>query len=107
LAQALAQEAARLPRVEARPGVVALGRDTQCALQAGVAVGFEGAALRLIERVSVEAGLPSPALVLTGGAAHFLSEVLGREAQGALHEDPDLVVRGLALSAWEHLGRQP
>ena len=74
LARALAEHAARLPHVEPRPGVAALGRDTRAALEAGVAVGFRGAARELVESLSRECGLERAPVVLTGGARAFLLE---------------------------------
>ena len=102
LAEALALGGARLPKVEGRPGVPALGKDTPSALEAGIAVGLEGAALHLARRVADEAGLDQPATVLTGGAAPFLRAALRTTAPGPWFEDPDLVLRGLAASAREH-----
>ena len=101
LAEALAQGGARLPRVDGRPGVPALGKDTSSALEAGIGVGLEGAALHLVRRVADEAGLEQPATVLTGGAASFLRAALCAAAPGPWFEDPDLVLRGLAASARE------
>lgn len=104
LAEALARGGARLPRVDGRPGVSALGKDTPSALEAGIGVGFEGAALHLLRRVADEAGLEQPATVLTGGAAPFLREVLAAAAPGPWFEDPNLVLRGLAASALDVQG---
>jgi len=93
-ADALARGAARLPRVTPRPGQRALGKDTHEALAAGVGVGFEGAALHLVERVAAEAELQDPAVVLTGGAAEYLIEVLTRPGR-ELCLEPHLVHLGL------------
>lgn len=101
LAEALTRGAARLPGVDGRPGAPALGKDTPSALEAGIAVGFEGAALHLARRVAEEAGLDQPATVLTGGAASFLRAALCAAAPGPWFEDADLVLRGLAASARE------
>ena len=74
-AEALARGAARLPRVEPRPGAAALGRGTAEAILAGVVVGFRGAARELVRRITVEAELPADVpIVLTGGARAVLLE---------------------------------
>ncbi len=98
LAKALAEGTARLPRIEPEPRASALGRTTEEALQAGVVVGFRGAARELVERVSEEAGFADAALVLTGGARRFLREPTAFVAR-RLREEPDLVHIGL-LAAW-------
>jgi type III pantothenate kinase len=94
LARALAEHAARLPHVEPRSGVAALGRDTRAALEAGVAVGFRGAARALVEGLALECGLERAPVYLTGGARAFLLEprpFVERE----LVVVPDLVHLGL------------
>lgn len=93
-AEALARGAARLPRIRPRPGQPALGKDTHAALAAGVGVGFEGAAAHLVERVAAEADIPDAAVVLTGGAADYLIEVLTRSGR-ELCVEPHLVHLGL------------
>ena len=93
-AEALARGAARLPRITPRPRHCALGKDTHEALAAGVGVGFEGAALHLVERVAAEAELPDAPVVLTGGAADYLTEVLALPGRELLAE-PHLVHLGL------------
>jgi len=98
LARALASGAARLARIAPRPGRPALGRQTEEALQAGVVVGFEGAALHLARRVAEEADLVGAPLVLCGGARGFLEGVLG-QAGFTLTVEPHLVGRGLLLAA--------
>ncbi len=96
LARALSDGGARLCEIEPEPGAEALGRSTRAALRSGVAVGFEGAALHLVERVAAEAGLaPDAPVVLTGGARGFLTQVLEAAAR-PLRVDPLLVLRGLA-----------
>jgi type III pantothenate kinase len=99
LAGALARHTARLPHVAPRPGARALGRITEEAIEAGIVVGFRGAAAELVEAVAREAGLGAAAVALTGGAREFL---LG-PAPFTLRElvvEPELVHRGL-LAALE------
>ena len=100
LARALAEHAARLPRIEPRPGAGALGRDTQRALEAGASVGFRGAARELVEGVARESGLTDAPVYLTGGARVFLLEPRPF-VERRLEVVPDLVHLGLlaALTA--------
>jgi type III pantothenate kinase len=74
LARALATGTARLPAIEPRTAVRALGRDTRGALEAGVVVGFRGAALELARAIGRESGIGTRHVVLTGGASRFLLE---------------------------------
>ncbi len=98
LAEALARGGARLPEIDPHPGADPLGRSTHLALAAGVAVGFEGAALRLVEGVARGAGLASGApIALTGGARAWIEPALG-ELPRPLTVDPLLVLRGLAAA---------
>ena len=99
-ARALAEWAARLPRVDPRPGVPALGRDTEEAIRAGVGVGFRGAAAELARRVAQEAGLDDPALVVTGGARAFLLTPEPLFARDPV-ENEDLVHLGLLTCGFE------
>jgi type III pantothenate kinase len=93
-AAALASGTARLPLVEPRPGARALGTVTEEALQAGLVVGFRGAAERLVEEVAAEAGLGAAPVVLTGGAREFLLVPRPFTAR-RLELVPELVQRGL------------
>jgi len=104
LARSLAEGGARLQAVEPHPDAPALGKHTRAALEAGVAVGFRGAALHLVERIAAEAGLGDAPVVLTGGARAFLrgaADELGRPeaARRAWREEPELVHRGLLACA--------
>ncbi len=94
LAAALAAGTARLPRIEPRVGAGALGTVTEDAIQAGVVVGFRGAAERLVEEVAAEAGLGTMSVVLTGGAREFLLVPWPFTAR-PLEVAPELVHRGL------------
>ena len=100
LARALAQGGARLPDFEPRPGVPALGKETREALRAGVAVGFEGAALRLVEQVAAEAGLAGACIVATGGALGFLEGALAEWGE-RVRVVPLLVHHGLRAALVE------
>ncbi len=73
LAAALGAAGAQLFAVDPSPEDSALGRSTEASLRAGVTVGFAGAAARLVEEVSLEAGLEQAPIVITGGARSYLS----------------------------------
>lgn len=94
LAESLARSTARLPRVEPRVGASALGRSTREAIEAGVVVGFRGAARELVERVAAEAGLERAPVTLTGGARALLLEPPLFEGRAVLAIE-DLVHLGL------------
>jgi type III pantothenate kinase len=98
LATALASGTANLPRVDPIPGVRALGQDTQAALQAGVVVGFEGAARELVLRIGAEAGMPQAPVLLTGGAREFLVNSSSFARGLRVIEEPELVARGLVAA---------
>ena len=94
MAAALASGTARLPRIEPSAGARALGTVTEDALQAGVVVGFRGAAERLVEEIAEEARLGAVPVVLTGGAREFLLVPRPFTAR-PLEVVPELVHRGL------------
>lgn len=98
LAGALAAGTAALPEVAPPDDPPALGRHTRAALEAGVAVGFQGAAAELVRRVAAEAGASAAPLLLTGGAARYLRRP-GLFAPRAPREVPDLVHVGLCAAA--------
>jgi len=93
-AAALAAGTARLPRVEPRAGAPALGTITEEAIQAGVVVGFRGAAELLVEELAREVRFEAAPVVLTGGAREFLLVPRPFTAR-ALTVVPDLVHQGL------------
>lgn len=101
LARALAEGTAQLPRVEPRPGVPALGRVTEAALESGIAHGFRGAAAELVAALTREAGLDSAPIVLSGGARAFLLEP-EPFTRRALVLEPELVQRGLYVALCAH-----
>ncbi|MCY2960315.1 MAG: type III pantothenate kinase [Planctomycetota bacterium] len=100
LARALAEHTARLPLVEPAARAPALGRDTESAVRAGIVVGFRGAARELALRVAEEAGWPAPRIAITGGARGLLLDpaLFTPPDFAAVHEDEDLVHRGLLAS---------
>jgi len=104
-ARALAEWAARLPKVEPRPGVPALGRDTEEAIRSGVGVGFRGAAAELARCVGEEAGFEDPPVVVTGGARAFLLAPASLAPAPSFAREPveseDLVHLGLLARGFE------
>jgi type III pantothenate kinase len=100
LARALAGGTARLEEVDPRPRPRALGRDTREALEAGVALGFAGAARELVQRIGAESGLGQAPLYLTGGARAFLEEpdLFGARV---VRSEPELVHLGLLAASAE------
>lgn len=99
LAEALARGTARLPLIVPRVNAVALGRDTESALQSGVVIGFRGAARELVERVGAESRLDEAPIVLTGGARAFLNQP-SAFGDRVVHEVADLVHRGLIAACF-------
>lgn len=102
-AASLADGAARLPRVEPRGGVPALGLDTPSALAAGLLWGFRGAAAELVRRIAAEAGLGAAPVALAGGARALLLEPPLFDDR-ELVDLPDLVHVGLYEAALDVLG---
>ncbi len=102
LAESLSRGTARLPRVDPRPGARALGKTTAEAIEAGIAIGFRGAARELVERVGEESGLATAPLAITGGARALL---LDPPLFGArrVEVSADLVHYGLLAAAREML----
>jgi type III pantothenate kinase len=98
-ADALADHAARLPRVEiVRPDHV-VARSTVTALQSGIVYGFAGQVDTLVRRLSAELG-PGVTTVATGGMA---PSVLDTCETIDVH-DPWLTLKGLRL-IWERNAR--
>ncbi len=106
LSAALASGGAQLFNVAPDPTAPALGRESREALEAGVVVGFRGAAKELVrcqlEDEAVGTGLLHT-VYLTGGARRFLLEP-EPFVDGALVEAADLVHRGLLAALWSELG---
>ncbi len=102
LASSLHGLTARLPAVDVRPPVVALGQSTNAAISSGVFHGLRGAVRELVERLGAEAGEPTLPVVVTGGAASWVLDpplFLGREVRF----EPELVHFGLLHAALDRL----
>ena len=93
LAKALRAGGARLPQVEPVPNAPALGKHTRAALEAGIAVGLRGAARELVSELAKQVPGEALPVVLTGGAAGFLTK--GAALADEVVEVPDLVHHGL------------
>jgi type III pantothenate kinase len=102
LALALGSGTTNLPEVEARPTLAGLGRSTREAIQIGIARGFAGAALELVESVGRQAGISESPVVLTGGALPFLRERLA--SRGPVRVVEHLTHAGLVVAGREALG---
>jgi pantothenate kinase type III len=98
LASALHRLTARLPAVDVRPPVTALGRDTQGAISSGVFHGVRGAVRELVERIGAEAGERALPVVVTGGAAAWVLQPPLFAERDVLHE-PELVHLGMLHAA--------
>lgn len=98
LAEALGRAGAKLFKIDPDPDAGALGRSTSRALEAGVSVGFAGAAERLVEEVAREANLAGAPVILTGGARSFLSRE-GLFGDRTVRVFADLVHLGLLVAA--------
>jgi type III pantothenate kinase len=89
---ALAQRAARLPRIELVRPRAAIGTNTVASMQSGIIFGYAGLVESLIRRISLELG-GAPRVVATGG----LAELIVRETGAAIVVDQHLTLEGLRL----------
>ena len=94
-ADALFQRAARLPRIDVKKPVSAIGRTTVSAMESGLFFGYVGMVEGLVQRMDKELGGNS-LCVATGG----LAEVIAPETPLIRHVDPDLTLQGLRI-VWE------
>ena len=89
-ADALAQKAALLRRVDLRPPKHAVGRNTTTAMQSGILLGFTGLIDEMIRRFKAEIG-EEAWVIGTGGWARLVSEL----TDAFDYIDPDLTLNGL------------
>ncbi|MCU0484323.1 MAG: type III pantothenate kinase, partial [Chloroflexi bacterium] len=98
--EGLATRTARLPLVEPRLPLRAIGRDTTAAIASGAVLGHRLLVEALLTRIRAELAGPADVApgdiraVLTGGLA---GTAWGRSLQGFDVIDPDLTLRGLVL----------
>ena len=102
LSEALERGGAQLFATDPKPGVRALGRESRGALEAGVVVGFRGAAQGLVRGQLVDPAMASaqaPRVFVTGGARALLLEPTPF-IELAITEVADLVHLGLLAAMW-------
>lgn len=95
LARSLHHATAALPMPELALPKQAIGRDTTTALQSGVILGYRGLVQGLISAMEQELGGVRAAVLLTGGDAALLAQLLDRSVVA----EPLLTLRGLACYA--------
>lgn len=94
-AEELFRRAARIPRVELRRPLRALGRTTEEALQAGVLWGAAGLVDALVRRLALEMK-GTPHVIATGG----LAKVVAADCETINRVDEELTLKGMLL-IWE------
>lgn len=90
--EALAGRAAKLPRIEITEPDVAIGRNTQAALQSGFVFGFAGMVDGIVRRMLDELGEPATTIA-TGGMAMGIAPL----CETVQEVDPYLTLTGLRL----------
>lgn len=92
-ANALWNEAAKLPEIGIEKPPSILARDTVTSMQAGLIYGCIGQTEYIIKKVQQEAGLSEMKVVATGG----LGRIIAGETEMIDVYDPDLTLRGLQI----------
>lgn len=92
-ANALWQDAAKLPKIEIMKPEHVLGRDTITSMQSGLVFGHIGQTEYIIRKVKEEAGLDKMTVVATGG----LGKIIYDETDSIHHYDPNLTLKGLNI----------
>jgi type III pantothenate kinase len=91
-AEALYQQAAKLPRIElAKPRTV-IGRNTVAAMQSGIIYGYAGQVDGIVRRICKEFGV-QPRVIATGG----LAELIAGESETIDTVDSMLTLEGLRI----------
>jgi type III pantothenate kinase len=93
--EALSQRAAKLPRIQLEEPEVAIGRNTQAALQSGFVFGFAGLIDGIVGRMLGELGRPAT-VIATGGMATAIAPL----CETVDEIDSHLTLTGLRL-IWE------
>ena len=70
--EALTERTAKLPRIDLSEPDMAIGKNTQAAIQSGVVFGFAGLIDGISRRLAAELG-GDPAFIATGGLAHSIA----------------------------------
>jgi type III pantothenate kinase len=94
-ADALAQRAARLPRIDVRKPERVIGRTTVGSMQSGLFWGYVDMVEGIVRRMRHELG-GNPAVIATGG----LAVLVAPETTLIEHVDPELTLRGLRI-VWQ------
>lgn len=94
-ADALAQRAARLPRIDVRKPARVIGRTTVASMQSGLFWGYVDMVEGIVRRMQVELG-GNAAVIATGG----LAVLVAPETTLIDHVDPELTLRGLRI-VWQ------
>ena len=92
-ANALWQDAAKLPKIEIMKPDKVLGKDTISSMQSGLVYGHIGQTEYIIRKVREEAGLDKMTVVATGG----LGKIIYDETDSIHHYDPNLTLKGLNI----------
>lgn len=99
-ANALWNNAAKLPEIEIRKPESILAKNTVTSMQAGLIYGCIGQTEYIIRRMKEEAGLKEMKVVATGG----LGKIISKETDAIDVYDPDLTLKGLKI-IYEKQGR--
>lgn len=73
-AEALANSAAKLPKVELSVPKRAIGKTTIANMQSGIIYGYSGMIESMVARLKAEAGLPNAKVIATGGIADIVNQ---------------------------------
>lgn len=92
-AQALWNEAARLPEIEIKRPETILGKDTITSMQAGLLFGQVGQTEYIINQMKAESGLSNIRVVATGG----LGSIIAAETDSIEYYNPELTLQGLRI----------
>ncbi len=92
-AQALWNEAARLPEIEIKRPETILGKDTITSMQAGLFFGQVGQTEYIINQMKAESGLSNIRVVATGG----LGSIIAAETDSIEYYNPELTLQGLRI----------
>jgi type III pantothenate kinase len=92
-AQALWEDAAKLPEIEIKKPEKILGTDTITSMQSGLVYGQIGQTEYIINKVKQEVGLDSLHTVVTGG----LGRIIANETDAVDVYDPELTLKGIYL----------
>lgn len=92
-AQALWNEAARLPEIEIKRPETILGKDTITSMQAGLFFGQVGQTEYIVNQMKEESGLDDIRVVATGG----LGNIIAAETDSIEYYNPDLTLQGLRI----------